>query len=356
MEPLFVVVKFFALAMIGTVPSAPATVAGEVHVTSVSNTSTITKTIESDKKEAVVVHKQKQQEQKEQKAAQEKKEAEQKGPSVAEKVGLQLPLPAKSYGFTSDYGERCPPTSGASSKHGGIDLAAPNGTPIYAIADGTIMKVVDGVVGGQGGTVILATEINGERVDFFYHHMEKSSSFVKVGDQVKAGQQITAVGSTGVSTGPHLHIEVWEGGYGTGTRVDPKGYFSKVGLKVLENASYTALAKPTCVANVPAPLDVPVLPGAVSGKPATPAPSQQPASPAPSQPSAPRPSTPSPSPSQPSTPKPSPTPTKQPQPTPAPTEPVKPAPTAAPTQPAPSPSATSTASPSISVDVSVSLP
>lgn len=352
MEPLLVVVKFFALAMIGTVPSAPATVAGEVHVTSVSNTSTITRTIETDKKEAVV-QKQKQQEKK---AAEEKKEEEQKGPSVAEKVGLQLPLPAKSYGFTSDYGERCPPTSGASSKHGGIDLAAPNGTPIYAIADGTITKVIDGVVGGQGGTVILATEINGERVDFFYHHMEKSSSFVKVGDQVKAGQQITAVGSTGVSTGPHLHIEVWEGGYGTGTRVDPKGYFSKVGLKVIENASYTSLAKPTCVANVPAPLDVPVLPGAVSGSgdkssstpSSSPSPSQQPSTPAPSQPSAP-----SPSPSQPSTPKPSPTPTKQPQPTPAPTEPVNPSPTATPSQPAPSPSATSSTSPSVSVDVSV---
>lgn len=351
MEPLFVVVKFFALAMIGSMPSAPATVAGDVHVTSVSNTSTITRTIESDKTEAV---EQKQQQKKEQKVAEEKKKAEKKGPSVADKVGLQLPLPPKSYGFTSDYGERCPPTSGASSKHGGIDLAAPNGTPIYAIANGTITKVIDGVVGGQGGTVILATEINGERVDFFYHHMEKSSTFVKVGDQVKAGQQITAVGSTGVSTGPHLHIEVWEGGYGTGTRVDPKGYFSKVGLKVLENASYTALSKPTCVANVPAPLDVPVLPGAVSGsgtQPATPAPSpsQQPSKPAPSKPSTPAPTTPS-TPA-PSTPKP--TPTKQPQPTPTPTEPVKPAPTATPTQPAPSPSVTSSPSPSISVEVGI---
>lgn len=325
MEPLFYVVKLLALAYMGGMPTPPTTVPAEVQVQYVANATVISE-------DTVVVEKKQEEEKKEAEAAEQVPVEE--SPTVKE--NLQLPLPSKSYAFTSNYGSRCPPTRGASSFHRGVDLAAPDGTPMYAIQAGTITKVVDGVKGGTGGTVILATTINGERVDFFYHHMANSSQYVKVGDVVTAGQQISAVGSTGVSTGAHLHLEVWEGGYGSGESTNPELYFKKIQLPVIDNAYASSVVseETSCPAPVsaPAPLQFPttVPPKATPSAPATAAP----AAPAPSA----APSSPAPTPSKPATPTPAPTPTTPapaPAPSPAPTTPPKPVTPVPTTPPAP---------------------
>ncbi|MDD2506524.1 MAG: LysM peptidoglycan-binding domain-containing M23 family metallopeptidase, partial [Candidatus Cloacimonetes bacterium] len=84
--------------------------------------------------------------------------------------------------------------------HKGIDLGAKNGTPIYAVLDGTV--VYSGVQGAYGNVVVI------EHPDFVmtvYAHNEKN--LVAVGDKIQKGQQIATVGSTGNATGSHLHFE-----------------------------------------------------------------------------------------------------------------------------------------------------
>jgi hypothetical protein len=309
-DPLFVLFKFVALAFMGVVPqtSTPVPVPATVEVSHLSNMSLLV----VDEQVAVA----------EEQTIQEQAEAQPLAESTSVKEGLQLPLPPKTYAFTSKFGSRCPPTSGASSFHRGIDLAAPYGTPLYAVAGGTITKVVDGS-GGTGGTVILSSVVNGERVDFFYHHMANSSQFVKAGDVVTAGQQISAVASTGVSTGAHLHFEVWKNGYGTGTLTNPELWFTETQLQVIQNASSISVG--SGVVSCPAPVAVPKTRVITSNaSPAVPTPSS-----APSQ--QPSPSAPAPSPSTPAAPSPKPT-------TPAPTTPAP-----APTTPAPSPKPTTPA-------------
>lgn len=105
-------------------------------------------------------------------------------------------------GYISDgYGYRPDPFTGRREFHYGIDISAPMGTPVFATADGVV-----GSVGYQGayGNVI---EINhGFGYSTIYAHLSKY--YVKAGDVVKRGQRIGEVGSTGRSTGPHLHYEV----------------------------------------------------------------------------------------------------------------------------------------------------
>ena len=97
--------------------------------------------------------------------------------------------------------------------HEGIDIGAPEGTPIYAATSGTVSYA--GVMGGYGNIVLID---HGGGVTTAYAH--QSSIHVGVGTSVGAGQQIGAVGSTGASTGPHLHFEVRVGG----SPHDPMGY------------------------------------------------------------------------------------------------------------------------------------
>ena len=95
--------------------------------------------------------------------------------------------------------------------HAGLDFAAPLGTPIYAVADATVVQGKDraaGSVSGFGNWVWLdAQDTLGK--DFIYGHMRHHDIYVKRGDKVKAGDLIARVGSEGGSTGPHLHFEVW---------------------------------------------------------------------------------------------------------------------------------------------------
>lgn len=87
--------------------------------------------------------------------------------------------------------------------HQGVDIAMPQGTPVKAIADGRVITAGSG--GGYGNYVRI---IHTDGRSSLYAHLDKI--FVKAGDMVKAGQQIGTVGMTGVSTGPHLHLEIYD--------------------------------------------------------------------------------------------------------------------------------------------------
>lgn len=102
---------------------------------------------------------------------------------------------------TSDFGSRISPLSGMPKFHEGVDIAAPYGSVIYAPADGKISFA--GSKGGYGNALVLD---HGYGVSTMYAHT--SAFYVKEGDKVKRGQMLAAVGSTGSSTGPHLHYEV----------------------------------------------------------------------------------------------------------------------------------------------------
>lgn len=102
---------------------------------------------------------------------------------------------------SSGYGERTHPISGRKSFHAGIDIAAPSGTTILAARSG---EVVQSGYRGAYGLVVLID--HGDAVATLYAHT--SRTFVRVGEVVSTGQAIAAVGSTGYSTGPHLHFEV----------------------------------------------------------------------------------------------------------------------------------------------------
>ncbi len=102
---------------------------------------------------------------------------------------------------TSDFGSRISPLSGMPKFHEGVDIAAPYGSAIYAPADGSISFA--GTKGGYGNALILD---HGYGVSTLYGHT--SVLYVKQGDKIKRGQLLASVGSTGASTGPHLHYEV----------------------------------------------------------------------------------------------------------------------------------------------------
>lgn len=109
--------------------------------------------------------------------------------------------PVQDARFTSGYGVRSDPFRGRSAMHAGIDLAGPVGTPIYATADGIIAR--SGRAGAYGNLI----EINhGQGIQTRYGHM--SRLIAKSGQRVKRGDLIGLMGSTGRSTGSHLHYEV----------------------------------------------------------------------------------------------------------------------------------------------------
>jgi len=119
--------------------------------------------------------------------------------------GWAVPLAPGTYRLTSGYGPRVSPTGGSGNFHGGLDFGAPSGTPIYAAADGTVSRVSTGWSGGFGNLVVIHTAPN---LDTYYAHQVDGGIKVAVGDVVTAGQLIGAVGTTGDSTGNHLHFEV----------------------------------------------------------------------------------------------------------------------------------------------------
>jgi len=132
------------------------------------------------------------------------------GPSVPETTRIAFPLPSGSYTDTSSYGWRTDPFTGVQTFHEGSDLAAAGGTPILAIADG--MVTFAGPRGGFGNLIIIEHTVSGQRVDSYYGHMWDAGVHVAAGSTVAAGQHIGDVGSSGRSTGAHLHLEIHPGG------------------------------------------------------------------------------------------------------------------------------------------------
>ena len=136
-------------------------------------------------------------------------------------TGFACPL--KSYTrVSSEYGWRKNPVSGVNRLHAGIDLAAPGGTPIYAAASGYV-QVAGWSSGGYGNYVIIyhGKMSDGNQYSTLYGHMRSVAT--SAGKYVQQGEIIGYVGSTGNSTGNHLHLEVWKGG-SKANAVNPRGY------------------------------------------------------------------------------------------------------------------------------------
>lgn len=120
--------------------------------------------------------------------------------------GGKMLWPTPGYSrITSDYGMRVHPILKTKRMHTGIDIAAPMGAKVVAALDGGVIYV--GWNGAYGRTVIVD---HGSGISTMYPHLSKS--LVKVGQEVRAGQKIAEVGSTGWSTGPHIHFEVRKNG------------------------------------------------------------------------------------------------------------------------------------------------
>ena len=119
------------------------------------------------------------------------------------------PVTGANVRITSGYGSRPSPTGGASTNHEGIDIGAPYGTPVKAAANGIVNFA--GSAGGYGNAIYIDNgTIEGKRVSSRYGHLNRY--IVASGTKVTQGQTIGYVGSTGKSTGPHLHFEVRENG------------------------------------------------------------------------------------------------------------------------------------------------
>ena len=125
----------------------------------------------------------------------------------------RLGNPCPSAYISSEFGGRTSPGGIGSTNHKGRDYAAGAGSPIYASASGTVTTVSYNVA--RGNYVVIN---HGNGLSTLYQHC--SATYVSAGQSVSAGQNIAAVGTTGYSTGPHLHFEVWV----NGTPVDPRLY------------------------------------------------------------------------------------------------------------------------------------
>ena len=131
--------------------------------------------------------------------------------------------PLKSYSrISSEYGWRKNPVTGVNKLHAGTDFAAPGGTPIHAAASGYV-QVAGWSSGGYGNYVIIyhGKMSDGVAYSTLYGHMRSVAT--SAGKYVKQGEIIGYVGSTGNSTGNHLHLEVWRGG-SKANAVNPRGY------------------------------------------------------------------------------------------------------------------------------------
>lgn len=126
--------------------------------------------------------------------------------------GFVWPCPS-SRRITSGFGPRTQPVPGASTNHKGIDIGAAHGSSIVAAAGG---RVTTSTYSGSAGNYIVISHGNG--LSTVYMHC--SALYVSAGDVVSAGQSIAAVGSTGFSTGPHLHFGVIK----NGAYVNPRNY------------------------------------------------------------------------------------------------------------------------------------
>jgi len=121
-------------------------------------------------------------------------------------------FPLQTYRLTSSYGIRENPVTGNVGLHQGIDLAAPEGTEVYSAADGTVIEIGDDPVYG-----IYIIVSHNDRWTSLYGHLQRVETVLR--QSIKSGTLIGRVGTTGQSTGPHLHFELRQ----DGRALDPSG-------------------------------------------------------------------------------------------------------------------------------------
>lgn len=180
--------------------------------------------------------------------------------AAAESSRVVFPLPEGTWVPTSPFGPRVHPITGEQSFHTGSDFSAPDGTPILAAADGTV--TVAEFSGGYGGLVVIEHRIDGKTIATAYAHSWEDGIHVQPGDTVRAGQHIADVGSSGMSTGPHLHFEVRDGGT-DGEYIDPAKWLNDHDAADLDEADVPPAGQEECETETSAPGD----PSPVEGDP-----------------------------------------------------------------------------------------
>lgn len=145
--------------------------------------------------------------------------------NLSQKMVFVLPLSEGK--VTARFGPMKHPFTKKIVHHRGIDIATKKGTDVYAAADGSVLSVISEyeINKGSGKKIVLQ---HSDVYQTQYTHLD--TIYVKEGQQVKAGERIAGVGSTGLSTGPHLHFEIWE----NGEAQDPEKYLD---FKALKRAS-----------------------------------------------------------------------------------------------------------------------
>src|SRR5690625_1708805 len=164
-------------------------------------------------------------------------------------VCASYPVAPGKYRLTSPYGYPVHPIFGTYSMHMGNDYAAPLGTPIPAVTDGTVVYTGAGRLGRSSELVIIEHTVADTTFYSWYVHMYPDGIFVDVGDRVRAGDVIAEVGNNGNSTGPHLHFEIHTTDAGLGLQKNPVGR-STVSLRsatpgLTEDPTDEATDKPT---------------------------------------------------------------------------------------------------------------
>jgi murein DD-endopeptidase MepM/ murein hydrolase activator NlpD len=142
------------------------------------------------------------------------------------RVAVPSGMPVQDATLTSNFGMRHHPILGGRRNHKGVDLAEPVGTPVYATADGVVSKAAP--FSSYGNYIQIE---HGGGLETRFAHL--SGFAVATGDQVHKGQLIGYVGTTGRSTGPHLHYEIRV----AGEAVDPTPYMVGTDLAVSDDAS-----------------------------------------------------------------------------------------------------------------------
>ncbi len=124
------------------------------------------------------------------------------GTASADELVFEAPL--ADFRLSSPFGPRRHPIRGRAHSHSGADLAVPRGTPVHAVADGTVVALRT-LRTGYGRHVVVD---HGNGYSSWYAHLDRIDGTLHVGDAITRGSVVGTAGSTGSATGPHLHLEI----------------------------------------------------------------------------------------------------------------------------------------------------